>query len=66
MPVSIMVRYADEKKVVLNWKNVAEVCEAVIAAMVNGLPEEAHTMEVYQRILAETKEMLENKVIKLE
>lgn len=66
MAVSIMARCVDEKRIYLDWEHVSEVCEAIIAAMVNGLPEEAHTMEVYQRILTETKEILESKVIKLE
>lgn len=66
MAVTVMKHIADENRVILYWEDVAQVCEAVITAMVNGLPEEAHTIEVYQRILHETEKMLGNKVIKLD
>ena len=56
---------ANTQTVTLNQKTVSVVCENVIAAMINGLPEEAHTVEVFDCILDESKEVLRNKVIEL-
>lgn len=66
MAVTVMKHIADENRVILYWEDVAEVCEAVITAMVNGLPEEAHTAEVCRHILHETEKMLDTRLIKLE
>ena len=66
MAVTVMKHIADENRVILCWEDVAEVCEAVITAMVNGLPEEAHTAEVCHHILHETEKMLDTRLIKLE
>lgn len=55
-----------DRTVVLEQQTIAQVCESVIAAMVNGLPEEAHTIEAYSYVLDETKKMLSSKRLKLE
>ena len=49
----------------LDKQVVVKVCDDVIVAMINGLPEEAHTLEVFNYILEESKEMLNHKIIKL-
>lgn len=51
--------------VTLSRTMVTKVCEDVVVAMFNGLPEEARTLEVFNYILSESKEMLKNKIIKL-
>lgn len=54
-----------EKTVVLEQQVAMKVCETVMAAMVNELPEEAHTIEVFNYILDETKKMIHSKVVEL-
>ncbi len=41
---------------------VTETCENVIAAIFNELPKELHTIEVFNYILSQSKEMLNSKV----
>ena len=41
-------------------------CEAVIMAMVNNLPEEAQTIEVFEYVLEKSNNFLKQKIIKLE
>lgn len=47
----------------LEQQTISKVCDDVIMAMINGLPEEAHTIEVFSYVLNKSKEMLHNKVI---
>lgn len=54
-----------EKVVVLEQQTAVKTCEMVIAAMEKELPEEAHTMEVFDYILDEAKKMLHSKVVEL-
>lgn len=54
-----------EKVVVLEQQTAAKTCEMVIAAMERELPEEAHTMEVFDYILDEAKKMLHSKAVQL-
>lgn len=54
-----------EKTVVLEQRAVAKTCEMVIAAMEKELPEEAHTIEVFDYILDEAKKILHSKVVEL-
>lgn len=51
--------------ITLSRTMVTKICEDVVATMFNGLPKEAHTIEVFNYILSESKEMLKNKIIKL-
>ena len=55
----------NEQTVTLSQKTISEVCEAVITAMISGLPEEARTLEVFDHVLDESKAMLRNKIIEL-
>ena len=75
MALSVATRFGDEIKraneapqeyVHLMQKDVRRVCEAVMTAMANELPEEAHTAEVCRHILHETEKMLDTRLIKLE
>lgn len=75
MALSVMSRLGDEierakeapqEYVYLMQKDVRQVCNDVMAAMANGLPEEAHTAEVCRHILHETEKMLDTRLIKLE
>lgn len=67
MALNIMTSYAQENEqtITLNQQTISEVCEAVISAMVNGLPDEAHTMEVFDYTLKQTEKILHNKTLKL-
>lgn len=55
----------NKQAVVLEQDTISKVCEAVILAMANGLPDEAHTIEVFNCLLEQTKELLQNKPLKL-
>lgn len=50
---------------VLQRKVVWKTCQSIMDAMKNELPEEAHTMEVFEYILQETGSMLRNAHLKL-
>lgn len=55
----------NKQAVELEWQTISEVCETLIVTMAKGLPNEAHTMEVFDYVLQKTKEMIRNKVIEL-
>lgn len=55
----------NRQAIVLEQDTVSKVCEAVILAMADGLPDEAHTIEVFNRLLEQTKELLQSKPLKL-
>lgn len=65
MALNIITKPVDEMKqtLTLDRQTVVKVCDDVLAAMINGLPEEAHTLEVFNYILEESKEMLYHKKI---
>lgn len=65
MALSIVEKFGDElkKTITLDQKVISDVCDAVIATMVSGLPEEAHTIEVYNYVLNESIELLKTKTI---
>ena len=46
-------------------EDVLNTCDAVIEAIRNGLPEEAHTLEACRYVLHRTEEILETKAITL-
>lgn len=50
---------------VLQREVVLKTCQSVLDAMKNGLPEEAHSVEVFEYILQESKTMLRNAHLKL-
>lgn len=54
-----------KQTVELEYQTVSEVCETLIAEMVKGLPDEAHTIEVFDHVLQQTKELIRNKAIEL-
>ncbi len=54
-----------EESAVLEKETEDEVCEAVIAAMINALPENLQTMEVFEHILSQSYQMLFARPIKL-
>ena len=55
----------NRQAIVLEQDTISKVCEAVILAMADGLPNEAHTIEVFNRLLEQTKELLQSKPLKL-
>ncbi len=65
MALSVVEKFGDElkKTITLDQKVISDVCDGVIATMVNGLPEEAHTLEVYNYVLNESIELLKTKTI---
>ena len=67
--MALQIKYSfnaeTEKTVVLEQQIVIQACEMVIAAMEKELPEEVHTMEVFDYILDEAKKILHSKTIKL-
>lgn len=65
MALIILKKIADEveQDVTLDQKVISCVCNEVIATMINGLPEEAHTFEVYNHVLNQSIEMLKTKLI---
>lgn len=67
MALNIITKPVDVMKqtLTLDKQTVLKVCDDVIATMINGLSEEAHTLEVFNYILEESKEMLNHKRIKL-
>lgn len=68
MALNIITCLSDEveKTITLNQQTVSKICESIIKVMANGLPEEAHTIEIYYYVLQETEERLKRKVIKFE
>lgn len=54
-----------ETPLTLQEKDILDTCNAVIEAIRNGLPEEAHTIEACRYVLHKTEEMLETKIITL-
>lgn len=67
MALEVTTTLVEENKQVISLKQrtILEVCEAVILAMADGLPDEAHTIEVFEYILKQTEELLHNKPLKL-
>ena len=67
MALNITTCFLDEaeKTVTLNQQMVSKICESVIADIANGLPEEAHTIEVFHYILKQTEDSLGSKLLKL-
>lgn len=67
MALNITTCFLDEaeKTVTLNQQMVSKICESVIAVIANGLPEEAHTIEVFHYILEQTEDSLGSKLLKL-
>lgn len=51
--------------IVVEYEVLQNACEAVICAMVNSLPEDVQTIEVFDYILQKSKDCLREKVIKL-
>ena len=49
----------------LTREEVNKVCRNVIETMKNGLPDEAHSIEVFEYILKETGSVLKNTHVKL-
>ncbi len=54
------------KETVLKKSDISKICNKVVDAVKNELPEEAQTIEVFNYILEESKKMLHSKTVKLE
>lgn len=52
-------------EIILQREVVRKTCQSVIDVMKNELPEEAHTVEVFEYILQESGSMLRNAPLKL-
>lgn len=67
MALNIITSCIEKNKqtVELEQQTISEVCETLVSAMVKGLPNEAHTIEVFDYVLQQTKELIRNKVIEL-
>lgn len=65
--LNITTCYLDEaeKTITLDRQTVSKVCESVIMTIADGLPEEAHTIEVFHHILKQTEDLLDSKILKL-
>lgn len=69
MKVDIVTTFEDamqEQTMTLRRQAVSEVCESMIQAMKNGLPSEAQTMDTFDYILRECREMIHKRKISLE
>ena len=55
----------EEKEVVVHEDDIKKICENVISVLKEGLPEEAHTIEVLDFVLKECGQSLQNKILKL-
>lgn len=51
---------------VLAREIITEVCEKVFDIMLKELPKEAHSMDIFDYILSESKDMIHSKPIKLQ
>ncbi len=56
----------EKMEVQVNETDIFKTCKSVIEAMENGLPKEAHTMEIFEHVLKSSMEMLHCSKIKLE
>lgn len=52
--------------ITLQQETLDSACEAVIMAMVNTLPEEVQTVEVFEYVLEKSNDFLKQKIIKLQ
>lgn len=46
--------------------DITNICEAIFAVLLNELPKEAHSIDVFDFLLSETKDMIHSKPIKLQ
>lgn len=54
------------QEVVLTQTTITNVCENIFDVLLNELPVEAHTIEAFDYILSETKDMIHGTLIKLQ
>lgn len=62
-----IIRTATESKkhIKVREADIQNTCDAIFLAMQHGLPEEAHTIEVFEHVLQECKESLQRKKLVL-
>lgn len=67
MAVNIIEAYGmgNSQTVELTMEKVREVSKEMIETMKNGLPEETHTMDVFECVLSEVRQMLRDLPVKL-
>lgn len=67
MAVNIIEVYGmgNSQTVELTMEKVREVSKEMIETMKNGLPEETHTMDVFECVLSEVRQMLRDLPVKL-
>ena len=53
-------------EVTLTRTSITNICEAIFAVLLNELPKEAHSIDVFDFLLSETKDMIHSKPIKLQ
>lgn len=53
-------------EVALARTDITNICEAIFEVLLNELPEEAHSIDVFDFLLSETKDMIHSKPIKLQ
>lgn len=53
-------------EVALTRTSITNICEAIFAVLLNELPKEAHSIDVFDFLLSETKDMIHSKPIKLQ
>lgn len=63
--VSINTEQCMNEEIILQREVIFKICHSVMDAMKNELPEKAHSVEVFEYILQETRSMLRIAPLKL-
>lgn len=62
---SVNTEQCMNEEIILQREAIFKTCHSVMDAMKNGLPEKAHSIEVFEYILQETRSMLRTAPLKL-
>lgn len=58
--------YNRKKEITVHEDDIQRICEDVISVIKKGLPEEAHTIDVFDYVLNECRQSLQHKTLNLE